>query len=435
MPSFVALVDCNNFYVSCERVFDPGLSGKPVVVLSNNDGVIISRSNEAKALGIRMAVPFYKVRGLIEQHNVLSYSANFTLYGDMSRRVMTVLSQFTPEMEIYSIDEAFLDLSGFKTATLSEYGRTIRATVKQWTGIPVSIGIAVTKTLAKLANELAKHTPESEGVVTLVDSKVVEPALSRVEVEDVWGIGRKTAPRLRDRGIRTALNLRNADEAWIEKQLGINGLRTVRELRGTSCITLESAPPPKQGITTSRSFGTPVESLPDMKEAVADYVSRAAEKLRAEGSVARILTVFLMTNPFNKDPQYHNSISVEFPVPTDSTPELIHRALAGTERIFRKGFRYHKAGVMLTGLMPKGQAQTDLWEQDEPERKRKDRLMKALDAVNAKMGAGTVAFAAEGIRKGWRMKSERRSRRFTTRWDELMEVKAGSPSFPKYYRK
>lgn len=424
MDNVVALVDCNNFYVSCERVFNPKLEARPVVVLSNNDGVIISRSNEAKALGIGMAVPFFKVQRLIQEHDVLVYSANFALYGDMSRRVMTALSQFSPGMEVYSIDEAFLDLSGFKVSGLTEYGRTIRATVKQWTGIPVSIGIAITKTLAKLANELAKHSSRAGGVVNLVNSTHLERALSQVEVEDVWGIGRKTAPRLREQGIKTALDLCNANETWIEKHLGMTGLRTVTELRGTPCITLESSPPPKQGITTSRSFGVPVESLADLKEAVADYVSRAAEKLRGEGSVAKVLTVLLMTNPFGRDPQYHNSISIEFPVPTDSTPELLRSALTGTEKVFRKGYRYHKAGVMLTGLMPRGQTQTDLWEQGEPDRGRKERLMRALDAVNARMGAGTVAFAAEGIHKVWRMKSERRSKRFTTRWDELVEVKA-----------
>lgn len=422
MENVVALVDCNNFYVSCERVFDPKLEGRPVVVLSNNDGVIISRSNEAKALGIGMAVPFFKIHRLIEENDVQVFSANFPLYGDMSQRVMSTLSQFTPDMEIYSIDEAFLDFSGFKGVDLTIYGRKIRGTVKQWTGIPVSIGIAGTKTLAKIGNEIAKRYPKAEGVVNLVKFGHLDQTLARVEVEDVWGIGRRTAPRLREQGIKTALDLRNADESWIEKRLGITGLRTVLELRGTPCLTLESSPSPKQGITTSRSFGTPVESLDDLKEAVADYVSRAAEKLRSEGSAANVLTVFLMTNPFGKDPQYHNSISIRFPVPTDSTPEFLSSALTGTESIFRKGYRYHKAGVMLSGLLPRGQVQADLWEQGESGRGSKERLMRALDVVNARMGAGTVSFAAEGIHKVWRMKSERRSKRYTTCWDELVEV-------------
>lgn len=422
MAYVVSLVDCNNFYVSCERVFDPKLEGRSVVVLSNNDGVIISRSNEAKALGIGMAVPFFKIRRLIEANDVQVFSANFPLYGDMSQRVMNTLSQFTPDMEIYSIDEAFLDFSGFKGVDLTAYGRKIRGTVKQWTGIPVSIGIAGTKTLAKIGNEIAKRSPKAEGVVNLVKSEHLDQALARVEVEEVWGIGRRSAPRLRDKGIETALDLREAEEAWIKNKFGLPGLRTVLELRGTPCLTLESSPPPKQGITTSRSFGAPVESLDDLKEAVADYVSHAAEKLRGQESLARILTVFLMTNPFGKDSQYHNAIPIELPIPTDSTPELLHQALAGTERIFRKGYRYHKAGVMLSGLLPRGQVQADLWEKEGPDPERRRKLMQALDRVNARMGAGTVAFAAEGIHKVWRMKSERRSKRYTTRWDELVEV-------------
>lgn len=420
----VALVDCNNFYVSCERVFDPKLEGRPVVVLSNNDGVIISRSNEAKLLGIGMAVPFFKVRPIIERYDVQTFSANFALYGDMSQRVMGTLSQFSPEMEIYSIDEAFLDLSGFKGVDLTAYARKIMVTVRQWTGIPVSIGVAVTKTLAKVANEIAKHSPRADGVRNIADSSHRDQALAEVDVKDVWGIGRRTAPRLREKGIKTALDLRDADEVWIKKTLGLPGLRTVLELRGTACLTLESSPPPKQGITISRSFGKPVESLEDIKEAVADYASRATEKLRSEGSVAKVVSVFLMTNPFNRDPQYHPSIAVELSIPTNSTPEILRPALLGLEKIYRQGFLYHKAGVMLTGLMPRGLVQGDLFQPETQERRRSKPLMEAVDRINARMGSGAVAFAAEGIHKGWRMKSERRSQRYTTRWDELVEVTA-----------
>jgi DNA polymerase V len=261
-------------------------------------------------------------------------------------------------------------------------------------------------------------------VVNLVDSPHAECALLQVEVEDVWGIGRRTAPRLRDHGIYTAQDLRESDEAWIKKQFGLPVLRTVLELRGTPCLTLESSPQPKQVITTSRSFGKPVETLGELKEAVADYVSRAAEKLRCESSVAKVVTVFLMTNPFNKDPQYHKSIAVKLPEPSDSTSELLRSAHVGLEKIFRQGFRYHKAGVLLTGILPKGLTQEDLFQKDPSRRRRSESLMRALDQVNARLGSGALVFAAEGTHKAWRMKSERRSQRYTTRWEELMEVSA-----------
>ena len=280
MPPLFALADCNNFYASCERVFNPKLAGRPAIVLSNNDGCVVARSNEAKALGIAMGVPAFQIRHLIRKHDVQVFSSNYALYGDLSQRVMETLQQFSPEVEVYSIDEAFLNLSGFTNINLTDYGRRIRATVKQWTGIPVSVGIAETKTLAKIANHVAKRTEGTDGVFDFTAWPDRDSVLARVLVEEVWGIGPNYARLLTQHGITTALGLRDADDHWIQKQMGVVGLRTVHELRGISCLPLEQCPPPKQGITCSRSFGRPVTTLAEMREAVAAYTARAAEKLR-----------------------------------------------------------------------------------------------------------------------------------------------------------
>ncbi len=423
MPPVFALVDCNNFYVSCERVFQPKLDGKPVLVLSNNDGIVVARSNEAKALGIAMGVPAFQVRALIRKHDVQVFSSNYALYGDLSRRVMDTLAQFSPQVEVYSIDEAFLSLSGFTGRNLTEYGRAIRATVKRWTGIPVSVGIAETKTLAKIAGEVAKRTRDAGGVCDLTAWPDRGALLADIPVEDVWGVGPNWAKLLTESGVRTARDLREADEHWIRKRMGVVGARIVQELRGVSCLTVEDCPPPKQAVTVSRMFGRPVATLAEMREAVAAYTARAGEKLRHERLAATVLTVFLTTNPFKTDePQYSNVVTIKLPAATDATPDLLRYALRGIERIYRDGYRYSKAGVMLTALVPASQRQLDLFE--DRDRERSSRLMRVLDRLNADMGAGTLRYAAEGYVKRWRTRFERRSPASTTNWRDLPVARA-----------
>lgn len=421
MSPVFALVDCNNFYVSCERVFDPKLEGRPVIVLSNNDGCAIARSNEAKALGIKMGEPVFRIRDLIKAHDIQVYSSNYALYGDMSRRVMQTLSQFTPDIEIYSIDEAFLDLSGFKHYDLTDYGRRIRSTIKRWTGIPVSIGIAETKTLAKVANRIAKKSEKADGVLDLTDSPFRDKALEITDVADVWGIGRRYARFLMMNGINTARRLRDADEALIKNKMGVVGTRILRELRGIPCYSLENCPPRKKEITVSRSFKLPVESLDELKEAIAAYASRGAEKLRKEHSAAGVLMIFLMTNRFEKR-CYIKFEAVRLPVATSDSSELIRYAHEGLGKIYRKGLKYKKAGVMFQELVSEDRIQTGLF--DHRDRKRSKLLMKTLDAVNASIGGGSLKYAAEGLRINprWRTVFRKRSPSYTTNWNQLLKV-------------
>jgi DNA polymerase V len=318
MPPAFAIVDCNNFYVSCERVFNPKLVGKPVVVLSNNDGCVVARSNEAKALGIKMGVPVFQISRLMKTHNVQALSSNYALYADMSQRIMNTLSRFTPDVEIYSIDEAFLDLSQFKQYDLTDYGHKIRSTIKQWTGIPVSIGIAETKTLAKIANKIAKKSVKAEGVLNLTASPYLNRALEITDVGDVWGIGRSYSKFLNTYGIHNALQLLDADDKFIKKRMGITGIRLLNELRGIPCYALEQFPYPKKGISVSRTFKNSIESLDDLKEAVAAYASIGAEKLRKEHSVAGVIMVFLMTNRFKKENYYVNIKNIRLPIEEDN---------------------------------------------------------------------------------------------------------------------
>jgi DNA polymerase V len=417
MPPVFALVDCNNFYASCEQVFQQKLAGQPIVVLSNNDGCVVARSNEAKALGIAMGVPEFQIRPLLREHRVQVFSSNYRLYGDLSQRVMETLEQFSPDLEIYSIDEAFLSLTGFERRNLTDYGRAIRKTVKQWTGLPVSVGIAETKTLAKIANRVAKRTADQDGVFDLLACPDRDTLLSRVAVEDVWGIGPNYARLLKQHGIATALQLRQADEHWIRTHMGVVGVRLVAELRGRSCLDLEACPPPKQGMTCSRSFGRAVSTLAEMEEAVSSYVARAAEKLRGEGLAATVLTVFVMTNALKDEPQYRNSVTCSLPVGTDTTSELIRAALRGLRTIYRDGYRYKKAGVMCTALVPASQVQPNLF--DQQNRPRSKRLMTALDAINDRWGAGTLQYASSGLTKAWKTQCHRRSPAYTTNWEEL----------------
>jgi DNA polymerase V len=421
MPALFALIDCNNFYVSCERLFQPTLLGKPVVVLSNNDGCVIARSDEAKALGIPMGLPAFKLADLIKEHAIEVYSSNYTLYGDLSARVMTTLTQWTPAVEVYSIDEAFLRFSMVPSHAVTAYGQTMRATIQQWTGIPVSIGIGPTKTLAKLANRLAKRSTEAKGVVILTSPSEVEAILAQTPIGAIWGIGPGYTRCLKAHDITTALQLRNMPDRWVRQELGIVGLRLVWELRGISCLPLALCPPPKHSLMVSRSFGRPITTLSDMREAVATYTTRAAEKLRRHDVAAGVVTVFLMTNRFTEEPQYSNSVTIPLPVATQDTAELIRYALRGIEHIFREGYHYQKAGIILTALVPAHRIQAHLF--DRHDRERSQKLMAAIDTINTEWGSGTIHYAAVGLRPGWLMRCARRSPRYTTRWEELAVVR------------
>ncbi|HPR56162.1 MAG TPA: Y-family DNA polymerase [Deltaproteobacteria bacterium] len=414
-----ALVDCNNFYASCERVFNPKLADRPVVVLSNNDGCIIARSDEAKALGIRMGQPLFECRDLIARHRVHVFSSNYSLYGDLSRRVMETLASFTPDMEVYSIDEAFLDLTGIP-GDPAAYGRTIRRTVRQWVGIPVSIGIGPSKTLAKAAAKAAKKHPDCGGVFDLTGRE--EETLSGIEVGDVWGVGRQYARLLIRHGILTALDLRNTPDAWVKRHMTVMGLRTVMELRGVSCLPMEDAEPPKKAILCSRSFGRKVYRIEELEEAAAAYAARAAEKLRDQDSAAACIQVILIEFPFNEGYPKTRICSTALPVATAYTPELVRAAKALLRRIYHRGPAYRKVGVMLSGIVQRGQVQLSLFHEGH-EGDREIVLMSTVDAVNRRWGRGTLTFAASGSQRPWWMRQARKSPMFTTSWADLPSAK------------
>ena len=425
MPPLYALVDCNNFYASCERVFAPHLAGRPIVVLSNNDGCVIARSAEAKAAGIPMGKPAFMCRELFTRHGVAVFSSNYALYGDMSARVMATLARFTPSMEVYSIDEAFLDLAGLPGGPEAT-ARDLRETVARWTGIPVSVGIGPTKTLAKLANRAAKKRPESGGVLNLAACSDLDAVLAATPVEDVWGIGRRHAVMLEGFGIRTALAFRELPRAFVQKRMTVQGLHTLLELCGQPCIDLEHAPPPARTLMSSRSFGRAVTTLDELAEAVAEYAARAAARLRARGLVASGVQTYVQTYA-GKDgrPPYANAAFAAPRAATAHTGELITAARQALETIFRPGHRYKKAGVILLGLEPVGRRQLSLLDASPEADARGGRLMAALDAVNAKWGKGALVPAACGIDKPWAMRQARRSPRYTTVWDELPVARAG----------
>jgi len=420
MPPLLALLDCNNFYVSCERAFNPALEGKPVLVLSNDDGCCVARSNEVKALGIKMGAPYFKIEPLVRKHHIQVFSSNYSLYGSVSQRVMTLLEELAPACEVYSVDEAFLDLKLADGCSL-KLAQHIRKTVLKWTRIPVCLGLGPSKTLAKVANRVAKKHPEYGGIfdISTVDP---EPILASLDVQDVWGVGYRYARALREQGIMTALDLRNAPQGWIKQRFGVTLTRTVLELQGLSYLPLDLSPVPKKGITCSRSFGRPVVQLSELQEAVATYTTRAAEKLRREGVIAPVLTVFITTSRFREGPSYSNSATLSLPVATDDTAELIGYALRGVESIYRSGYLYIKAGVMLLNLMPATLVQPNFF--DSRDRERYRLLMQTIDGINTRFGSGTLQFAAAGLVKPWAMRSAQRSLRFTTRWAEIPVVKA-----------
>ena len=398
MPVF-ALVDCNNFYASCEKLFRPDLKDTPVVVLSNNDGCVVARSREAKLLGIKMGVPVFQIKAEMQRHGILAFSSNYALYADLSSRVMRTLEEMAPRVEVYSIDEAFLDLTGIESAiSLVEFGQQVRERIGHWIGITVCVGIAPTKTLAKLANHAAKKYPAT------------------------WGVGRRLSKRLNALGIATALDLANASPRAIRDQFSVVLERTVRELNGESCIELEEIPPTKKQIVCSRSFGAKVTHFELLREAVCEYATRATEKLRKEQQQAKVLTVFIRTSPFkDNEPQYSNSASGELLIPSCDTRDFIELANHLLKRIWKDGFRYAKAGVMLSDFYDPGMFQPGLFD-DVSTRSNSQQLMSVLDTIN-QSGAGKVFFAGQGTKKDWSMKREYLSPAYTTRWDQLPRVK------------
>lgn len=420
----IALVDVNNFYVSCERVFHPKLKDKPVVVLSNNDGCAISRSNEAKALGISMGAPWFKLKDIVKKHGLIGLSSNYQLYADMSNRVMSILSEFSPNQEVYSIDECFIDLTGFGAVNLVEYGHQIRNRVLQWTGLPVCVGIGATKTLAKLANHCAKKMPEFKGVCNFneMTSEAQSDLLARIDVGDVWGIGRRLAVKLNAIGIATALDLKEANPEHMRSLFSVVMEKTIRELNGVVCLELEEVPPPRKQILSSRSFGQSVADYNGLAESITLYMSRAAEKLRKQGSCAGSLYVYIRTNPFKEDePQYYNGMTIPLPSPTDDTRQLVKVALWGLKRIYKRNYDYAKAGVMLSELVPKHEVQQDLFGANQMGARTSD-LMGVLDAINKKMGRDSIKLASEGFRRPWRMKQGNKSPNYTTDWNGTPRV-------------
>ncbi len=418
-----ALVDVNNFYVSCERAFDWKLNGRPVVVLSNNDGCAVARSNEVKTLGVKMGTPWHKLKDLAREHGIIALSSNYTLYGDMSRRVMTILGDLAPRLEVYSVDEAFLDCTGMRE--LFAHGQLIRKRILMWTGLPVCVGFASTKTLAKLANHCAKKSlAGADGVcdLTALDAGALDALLGRIEVGEVWGVGGKTCEKLQTMGIHSVLDLRQADIATIRSRFGVVLERTVRELRGESCLPLEMVAPDKQQIMCSRSFGRDVVTLDDLRQSVLTYVARAAEKLRRQQSLASSVMVFARTNPFKDVPQLSRQIVVPLPHPTDDTVMLSRAARAGIERIYAPGYCYKKSGTMLMGLEPKASRQVTLFE-DKAAIERRSRLNETMDRINAKFGRRTVALAGAGIEKTWSMRANNVTPAYTTDWNNLPSVK------------
>lgn len=422
MPVF-ALVDCNNFYASCEKLFRPDLKDTPVVVLSNNDGCVVARSREAKLLGIKMGVPVFQIKAEMQRHGILAFSSNYALYADLSSRVMRTLEEMAPRVEVYSIDEAFLDLTGIESAiSLVEFGQQVRARIGHWIGITVCVGIAPTKTLAKLANHAAKKYPATQGVVDLTNPDRQRRLLALVPVDDVWGVGRRLSKRLNALGITTALDLANASPRAIRDQFSVVLERTVRELNGESCIELEEIPPTKKQIVCSRSFGEKVTQFELLREAVCEYATRATEKLRKEQQQAKVMTVFIRTSPFkDNEPQYSSSASGELLIPSCDTRDFIELANHLLKRIWKDGFRYAKAGVMLSDFYDPGMFQPGLFD-DVSTRSNSQQLMSVLDTIN-QSGAGKVFFAGQGTKKDWSMKREHLSPAYTTRWDQLPRVK------------
>jgi DNA polymerase V len=420
----IALIDVNNFYVSCERVFNPKLAGKPVVVLSNNDGCAVARSNEVKALGVAMGTPWFKLKDLVKQHGIIGLSSNYALYADMSNRVMSILHTFSPNQEVYSIDESFLDLSGFGSRDLIQYGQQMRRRILKWTGLPVSVGIASTKTLSKLANHCAKKRSAFNGVCnfnTMTDLEL-DALLAQLDVGDIWGVGRKLAPQLQALGFNSVLDLKRANPQRIRQQFSVVMEKTIRELNGTVCIELEEISSPKQQIISSRSFGYAVCDYNSLAESITLYVCSAAEKLRRQHCFSGSVYIYIRTSPFKpNDPFYSNGMTIPLICPTDDSRQLVNAALWGLKQIYKPNYNYAKAGVMLGEIVSKLRVQTDLFSQIEASPK-SEALMAAMDNINRKIGKASIKLASEGFKRPWRMKQGNKSPSYTTRWEDLPAI-------------
>lgn len=417
----LALIDCNNFFASCERVFRPDLRGRPVVVLSNNDGCVIARSDESKALGIPMGAPIFKWRETIKRHDVKVFSSNFALYGDMSGRVMNILRRYAPEMEVYSIDEAFLNFDGLDYENLQKYCENIRKTVLRSTGVPISIGVAETKSQAKMANRIAKKFPERTKGVHIIDTEEsLEKALKWLDVGDVWGIGRKHAARLKAQGVHKAFDFTQMPEQWVRKHMSVVGLRLQRDLKGERNIEIEHVAK-KKSIATTRSFETMYTEFEELRERVSTFAVSCGEKLRGQQSCCNALMVFVHTNRFRKDlDQYSRNIVVAAPYPVNSDMDMVKMAIRGLEKIFRKGYQYKKAGVVALNITPDSERQLNIFEEDNARYKQ---VMKAVDHLNRELGAGKVKLAVQDLDRRWKMNQDHLSKRYTTKLDEIIKVK------------
>tara|TARA_B100002051_G_scaffold33418_2_gene26435 strand:+ start:383 stop:1627 length:1245 start_codon:yes stop_codon:yes gene_type:complete len=411
-----ALIDCNNFYVSCERVFNPSLNNKPVLVLSNNDGCVIARSNETKKLGIKMGAPAFKIKSIINKNNIHLFSTNFALYGDMSSRVMNILHSMFSDIEIYSIDEAFLDLHGYKD--LNSLGNEIKNKILKYTGIPVSVGIGRTKTLAKIASQISKKT---DGVF-LLNEGLEDRVLEKISIEKIWGVGRSLEYFFKSNNIKTAKKLRDSNLLWIRQNINIVAEKMIKELRGIPCIKMELELINKKSICTSRTFGKMVTSKNEMLSSIAMYTTRCAEKLRSQNSYANVAQVFIATNPFRKDlPQYSNFKLIKFPVATNDTGEMLKYISRIFNTIYRRGYSYKKAGVILNDIVSGHEVQGNIF--DKVNRLKSEKMMKTIDQINQKMGRDIVRYAAQGYTKKWVLKQQRLSPCYTTRWNDLLSIK------------
>ena len=400
----IALVDCNSFYVSCERLFNPSIEKKPVVVLSSNDGCVISRSTEAKSLGIKMGEPYFKVKKIVKENDVKTFSTNFSLYGDISRRVMRTLKQFSPQMEIYSIDEAFLDLSSIKNEDLLEHGYKIRKTILKWTGIPTSIGISTTKTLSKAANYIAKK--EKSGVIDFVNSNQIDNFLSKIKINDVWGVGRQLTKFYIKNGINTAYDLKNIHNSWIKKNTNVLGSRTAMELRGFPCVSLEPYEEKRKNCCVSRSFGRKVTKIEDLNEAITTHCLNAAAKIRLDNQTVKKITIFIRTSPFQIGNNYYaNSKNIDLPIRTNDSLVLIKQALTALKYIYKKGYLYQKTGIIFSGLKDADIYKKNLFSTINNDEKR-IKLMKAIDSTNVKYGRYALSVAQAGLKKNWNIKRQ-----------------------------
>ena len=416
----IALIDCNSFYVSCERLFKPKLLNKPVIVLSNNDGCVISRSNEAKALGIKMGEPFFKVKDLVSKHKVFVFSSNYALYGDLSRRVMKILKTFSPNVEIYSIDEAFLDLSFVEENKTEELAKEIRNRILKWTGIPTSVGISNTKTLSKVANHIAKKN--NTGVMYL-DPKYSDEYLKKFEIQDIWGVGRQLTKFFIKNNILTAFDLKNVSNTWIKKSTNVLSAKTVMELRGIPCIDLMPYSEKRKSCCVSRSFGRKVSNLEELKEAITAHALNATEKIRTDEQITRSITVFIRTSPFNKDKRYYsNSHTVELPIDTNNSLEIVKYALEALDKIYKPGYLYQKAGIILSKLKDADKFErnllTPIIEKD------LKKLMNAIDLTNTKYGRYSISLAQAGINKSWKMRRQHSSKIDTASFYDLPTIRA-----------